>query len=68
MRAEAEQRANSQAMEKMKAETKSYRAAESTGGTGPCEGCGQEDVPEKDLARIDSGQLVCPNCLTLIRA
>ncbi len=67
LRSEAEQRANSQAKARMKTETKSCRAADSVGRTKPCEGCGQQDVPERDLAKIDSGQLVCPDCLMLMR-
>ncbi|MBL7186189.1 MAG: hypothetical protein ISS70_07665 [Phycisphaerae bacterium] len=68
LRSEAEQRANLQAKAGMRAETKFRGQTESTGRTGPCEGCGQQDVPEEDLAKIDSGQLVCPDCLMLIRA
>ena len=67
LRSEAEQRANSQAKARMKAETKSCRAADSVGRTRACEGCGQQGVPEKDLAKIDSGQSVCPDCLMLAR-
>jgi len=67
LRSEAEQRANLQTEAGMKAETKFGRQSDSVGRTGPCEGCGRQDVPEKDLAKIDSGQLVCPDCLMLIR-
>ncbi len=68
LRSEAEQRANSQAKARIEIGAGYGRAAESAGRSGPCEGCGQQDVPEHELAKIDSGQLVCPDCLTLIRA
>lgn len=67
LRSEAEQRANSQAQARMKSENR-FGGGDSAGRRGPCEGCGRQDVPENDLARIDSGQLVCPDCLMLIRA
>jgi hypothetical protein len=34
--------------------------------TGVCECCGATEVPVPDLAPIDSGQLLCPDCLTAI--
>lgn len=34
--------------------------------TGTCECCGDTEVPVPDLAPIDSGQLLCPNCLTAL--
>ena len=68
LRSAAEQGANSQAGAGMQAEREFGRQSDSVGRTGPCEGCGRQDVPEKDLAKIDSGQLVCPDCLMLIRA
>lgn len=46
--------------------------ADSTEGNGnktaPCEGCGRDNVPENDLSRIESGQLVCPECMMVARA
>ena len=34
--------------------------------TGTCECCGAMEVPVSDLAPIDSGQLLCPECLTAL--
>ncbi len=68
LRSEAEQRASSLAKARIKDDTKYGELAESAGETGSCEGCGLEHVPEYELAKIDSGQLVCSDCLMLIRA
>ena len=43
-------------------------AAENNGRTATCEGCGRDGVPEHDLRRIESGQLVCPDCMVLTSA
>ncbi len=32
-----------------------------------CECCGRADVPKENLAKIDSGQLLCPQCLKELR-
>lgn len=40
---------------------------DSSGRTAPCEACGRDGVPEKHLQRIASGQLVCPDCMMLVR-
>jgi len=40
----------------------------SNGRTAPCEGCGRDGIPENELERIESGQLVCPDCMMLARA
>ena len=68
LRSEAERRAASQARARVTADTKHGGLAESASKTAPCEGCGQQNIPEHELAKIDSGQLVCPDCLMLIRA
>ena len=68
MREQAEQRAGSEALARAEAEAKLNEALEGMERAGTCECCGRKDVPENDLAKIDSGQLVCPDCLTLIRA
>ncbi len=36
--------------------------------TGICECCGVPEVPVADLETIDSGQLLCPDCLAALRA
>lgn len=35
--------------------------------TGICECCGVLEVPVSDLEAIDSGQLLCPDCITALR-
>ena len=40
---------------------------ENNGRTASCEGCGRDNVPENDLSRIESGQLVCPECMMVAR-
>jgi hypothetical protein len=40
---------------------------ENNGRTASCEGCGRENVPENDLSRIESGQLVCSHCMMVAR-
>jgi hypothetical protein len=41
--------------------------AQSNGRTAQCEACGRDGVPENHLSRIDSGQLVCPDCMVVAR-
>jgi len=41
--------------------------AQSNGRTAQCEACGREGVPESHLSRLDSGQLVCPDCMMVAR-
>ncbi len=33
-----------------------------------CECCGATDIPMNDVQQIDSGQLLCPDCLMALRA
>jgi len=41
--------------------------AKSNGHTATCEGCGRDGVPEHDLRRIESGQLVCSECMMVAK-
>jgi len=41
--------------------------AQSNGRTAQCEACGRDGVPESHLYRLDSGQLVCPDCMMVAR-
>lgn len=68
LRSEAERRAASQASAIIKDNTKYGEPAESASKTAPCEGCGRQNIPEYELAKVESGQLVCPDCLMLVRA
>jgi len=36
--------------------------------TGICECCGALEIPVSNLATIDSGQRLCPDCLAALRA
>jgi len=67
LRIEAEQRADSEAQARAEAESKLNEALESMQRTGICECCGRKDVPENDLAKIDSGQQLCPDCIKMLR-
>ncbi|MHC4624610.1 MAG: hypothetical protein ACYS4W_11995 [Planctomycetota bacterium] len=58
VRAEAER-----ALQELKFTEVSTSAAQ----TAACECCGREDVPKDQLVGIDSGQLLCENCLMELR-
>jgi hypothetical protein len=64
LREQAEQRAESEAMARA---AKLNEALEGMERTGTCECCGRKDVPENDLAKIDSGQQLCPDCIGMLR-
>ncbi len=61
-RLEAEIQARAEAEAKLRDLTS--RAAETT----VCECCGAPGIPTPSVKRIDSGQLLCPNCLAALRA
>lgn len=42
--------------------------ARSYGRTAQCEGCGRDGVPEEGLCRIESGQVVCSDCMMVANA
>lgn len=62
-RVEAEERARLQAEMRAETEAKPKEVVAGPTRTATCECCGKKDVPENDLVRIDSGQLLCPDCL-----
>lgn len=66
-RSEAEERARLEAQARADAEAKLIEILGNSIRAATCECCGKEDVPEKDLVRIDSGQLLCPDCLGALR-
>lgn len=66
-RQEAEARAQAES-ETLARAAKLNEALESVKRTGTCECCGRKDVPENDLAKIDSGQQLCPDCIKMLRA
>jgi len=65
--AEAEEKVRAEARARAEAEAKLNEAFESVERTGTCECCGRKDIPENDLAKIDSGQQLCPNCIKMLR-
>jgi len=67
LRFAAEQRAGSEARARAEAESKLNEVLEGMERTGTCECCGRNDVPENDLAKIDSGQQLCSGCLRMMR-
>jgi hypothetical protein len=67
LRLAAEQRADSEAQARLEAEAKLNEVLEGMVRTGTCECCGRNDVLEKDLAIIDSGQLLCSDCIRMLR-
>ena len=42
--------------------------ARGSGRTAQCEGCGRDGVPEEGLCRIESGQVVCSDCMMVANA
>ena len=62
-----EQKARADAQARAEAEAKLNEVLGDTGMTGTCECCDRNDVPESDLSKIDSGQLLCPDCLKMLR-
>ncbi len=67
LRVDAEQRADSEAQARAEVEAKLNEALVGMDRTGTCECCGRKDVPENDMAQIDSGQQLCPDCLRMLR-
>ena len=67
LREKAEQRADSETQARVEAEARLNEALESMERTGTCECCGRKDIPENDLAKIDSGQRLCPDCIKMLR-
>ena len=65
--ARAEEKANAEAAARTEAEAKLNEILAHPTSTAACECCGREDIPENDLARIDSGQLLCPDCLRQLK-
>jgi transketolase len=65
--ARAEEKAKAEATARAEAEAKLNEILAQRPSTATCECCGKEDVPESDMVRIDSGQLLCPDCLRQLR-
>ena len=67
LRAIAEQKASAEARVRAEAEAKLNEVLGDTEMTGTCECCDRNDVPESNLSKIDSGQLLCYDCLKMLR-
>ena len=61
-KAEAETRARAELEARLK------QVASSTAKTRACECCGAANTPPADMTRISSGQWLCPDCITALRA
>lgn len=65
--ARAEEKAKAEAQARAVAEAKLKEVLANLLRTGACECCGKKDVPQNDLSEIDSGQLLCRECLQMLR-
>lgn len=65
--ADAEARAEEQAKARADLEAKLSEILGHSVGQASCECCGARDICVNDLYRIDSGQLLCPDCLRELR-
>lgn len=65
--ARAEEKAKAEAAARAEAEAKLNEILVHSTRTATCECCGKDDVPENDVVRIDSGQLLCPDCVKQLR-
>ena len=65
--AKAEEKAKAEAAARTEAEAKLNEILTHPMRTATCECCGKKDIPENDLVKIDSGQLLCPDCVKQLR-
>ncbi len=63
----AEEKARAESQKRAEAEAKLEEALSSARKTAACDCCGKAEIPEDELSRIDSGQLLCPECLRALR-
>jgi hypothetical protein len=66
-RAAAEEKAMAESQKRAEAEAKLEEALSSAKKTAACDCCGKAEIPENELSRIDSGQLLCSDCLRALR-
>ena len=67
-RAEATQKARIEITAREQAEARLAELMDAATKTGTCECCGRDDIKQTELARIDSGQLFCPQCLLALKS
>lgn len=65
--ARAQEKAKVESEKRARIEAKLNEVLSGSARTAACECCGRQDVPENELAKIDSGQLLCPDCLRAMR-
>jgi hypothetical protein len=65
--AETEDKLKAEGQRRAEAEAKLSQLLAGPARSLPCECCGREDVPENELTRIDSGQMLCRDCLRAMR-
>jgi len=65
--ARAEELARAESEKRALAEATLNEFLSSAKSTGTCDCCGKEEIPEDQLAKIDSGQLLCSDCLSALR-
>jgi hypothetical protein len=66
-RAAVEEKAMAESQKRAEAEAKLEEALSSARKTAACDCCGKAEIPENELSRIDSGQLLCSDCLRALR-
>jgi hypothetical protein len=66
-RAQAEERAMAESQKRVEADAKLEEALGRAKKTAACDCCGKAEIPEDQLSRIDSGQLLCSDCLRALR-
>jgi len=66
-RTAAEEKAMAESQKRAEAEAKLEEALSSAKKTAACDCCGKAEIPENELSRIDSGQLLCSDCLSALR-
>ncbi|MBN2137209.1 MAG: hypothetical protein JW720_05340 [Sedimentisphaerales bacterium] len=66
-RTTAEQLAAEQSRLRAEAEVKLEERLNAPARMGTCDCCGRDDIPQEELSGIDSGQLLCPDCLSALR-
>lgn len=63
----AEEKATAEAERRAEIEEQLGRVLSNSETLGTCECCGKRHAPAHDLTRIDSGQLLCPDCFEALR-
>jgi len=65
--ARAQEQARAESEKRALAEARLEELLSGAAKTGTCDCCGKEDIPEDQLSGIDSGQILCSDCLEALR-